>query len=586
MKLHALLSAELRWLARETRPFWKCYLGSFFCVTVAGLLSLIDPLVMKWLIDKVLPKRDLHLLGLAVALIFVAFQARAILTTAGTYLNFRVYQRFSLKLRNRILKHLYLLSADYHETTPTGAKVFLVNDTIQEIGTLGMDFVPIVLRTCISGLCTLGVMFALNVRLTLVILPIVPTFVFVNRLLRRRLHSCSETVQTERASMASVLYENVSSVLQSQLLRCGNRQLRQAHRAFARTVRAEHMRRWAEMRYTLILSGITVAAIMLVLGFGGLQVIRHMLSLGSLVAFYAYLMRLFEPLSTAVEMSSRLQRIGASIRRITAALKLTPSIKDSPLCRPLPQYPAGLIELRSASFSYRPGVRVIEELSLQIKGGERVAVVGPNGAGKSTLAKLIARVYDVESGSVCIAHRDVREIALSSLRTHVCYLPQHPVLFDCSLEENLLLGNPSAQIDELQRVGEIAELSQVIDRLPRGWQQPVGPGGYLLSGGERQRVALARILLQHPRILVLDEATSALDSYCERVVLGRLNRLLPDTSIVLITQGLSAITWVDRILVMENGRIVEAGTHTEVYRRHGLYTSLYDCQSAPTQSIT
>jgi ABC-type bacteriocin/lantibiotic exporter with double-glycine peptidase domain len=575
----AAVSRELRWLAREMRPFWKWHLASVASIASAGLLALVDPLIMRWLIDWVFPARDVTALALAVGFMFAAFQGRVLLATLGGYCNFMAGQKFSIKLRTRVLDHLGNLSADYHEAAPVGQKVFLVCDTIQEIATLSTDFFPSILRTLVLGLCTLGAMFALNTRLAAIIVCLLPLFAMVNRRLRKNLRSTSEYVQNERASMASVLNENISSVLQAQLLQCGKRQLLQVHRALARTVRAELQRKGSEMRYTVYCSGMTCLSIVLALGYGGHLVLAGALSIGSLVAFYAYLMRLFDPLYTAVEMNSRLQRVGPSIRKIMDLFEMEPTIRDCPQSSPLAQCSSSL-ELRAVTFGYNPAAPLVDRLNLRIAPGERLALVGPNGAGKSTIARLIARVRDPQHGRVVIQNRDLRDITLASLRSHLAYLPQHPLLFDCSLEQNLRLASPCASKEDLDHAADLAELSRVVAKLPFGWRQPLGPGGNLLSGGERQRVAIARTLLQKPRILVLDEATSALDASAERVILERLNRLLPDTTIILITHRLSAITWVDRIVVLEGGRIVESGSHSEIYHGGGTYSHLYDNQTS------
>jgi ABC-type multidrug transport system fused ATPase/permease subunit len=228
---------------------------------------------------------------------------------------------------------------------------------------------------------------------------------------------------------------------------------------------------------------------------------------------------------------------------------------------------------------------VLEGLDLKLEPGEKVALVGISGSGKSTIAKLIARLYDVNQGAVYIDGIDVRKLRLDSLRTEICYLMQDAVLFDRTLKENLLLGKPSATTDELHRAIEIADLEELFHRLPKGWDTPSGPRGNALSGGERQRVALARAALQHPSLLLLDESTSALDAPSERRVFRRLAQHFPNQTIMFISHRISAIKWVDRIVVLNQGVIEDQGTHEQLLRRSGLYSCLHSAvaQAAPTQ---
>ena len=573
-------SPELRWLARETRPYLKWQIGSLVFITLGSLLSLLDPLVMKWLIDDILPHHNRRGLLAAIGLIFLAYQGRALLSSLGGYLNFIASQRFVLDLRMRLLGHLSSLSADYHETTPIGARLYLVRDTIQEIALLGGDMLPAALRTLVMASCVLATMCFLNTRLTAIVVPLIPVFLFLNRRLRRNLRMRSDKAQVQQTTVSTILQEQLASMVQTQLLSCERRQARRVFRHLVGGLRAEYGRKRAEIRYSVFSGSVVVFGMMAILGYGGFQTIAGTLSIGSLVAFYGYLIRLFEPLYMAVEMGSRFQRVGASIRVLIAAFGAVPAVLDVPGAKSMPSPFRGEVGLRRVSFGYRPGTPLVRGLDLEVRSRERVALVGPNGAGKSTIAKLMARLYDTESGSVRLDGRDIRELRLASVRFHLAYLPQNPILFDCSLEENLRLAKPNATSVDLRIAADIAGLSEIVARLPDGWTEILGPGGSRLSGGERQRVALARTVLQSPRVLVLDEATSALDTSAERTVLERLDSFLPDTTLVFITHRLSAISWVDRIIVLDGGQIVECGRHPDLYAQGGLYTALYDNQNA------
>jgi len=261
---------------------------------------------------------------------------------------------------------------------------------------------------------------------------------------------------------------------------------------------------------------------------------------------------------------------------------MTPSVTEKPAALRLPSPSRGYVEMRAVSFSYSDRQPVLQGFDLKLEAGIKVGLVGVSGSGKSTVAKLMARLYDVDSGAVYIDGIDIRELRLGCLRTKVCYVMQDAVLFDRTLKENVLLGNPSATMKDLYRAIEIADLEELLHRLPKVWDSPIGPRGNALSGGERQRLALARAVLQKPSLLLLDESTSALDVPSEQKVFGNLIQHFPNQTIVFISHRISALKWVDRLVVLNRGTVEEQGTHDELIRTGGLYASLH---SAPANLV-
>ena len=573
--------SSLRWLLSRTRPYWKWHFASIVLLSLASVLSLADPLVIRWLIDTALPAKRTAWLALGVGTIFLSFHGRAVLSSAGSFCTFHANQRAILRLRVELATHLSRLSADYQESTPVGAKVYVIRDAVEELMLLGADIMPTLMRTVLLGVSVLATMFVLNARLTLVILPAIPIFLFTIRRLRGQLQGASELVQGHASKASSRLQEHMSALVQIQLLLRERLQVRKSYREWANVIRSEYQRKKAETRYVIAANSIIAVGIAAILGYGGLQVISGFLTIGSLVAFYAYVTRLFEPLYTAIELNSRLARVRASIRRIRGVLELTPSVRDLPGATVLRLKSRGLgVRVEAASFAYYPGRNLVDGVDLEIPAGARLALVGPSGSGKSTVAKLIARLYDPHSGIILLDGIDVRNIRLHSVRAAVNYLPQHAILFDANLRDNVRLGNPFASWQQLCDAADVAGLTTVIERLPAGWSESLGPGGECLSGGERQRVAIARAILQKPRLLILDESTGQLDSPTERAVLEGLDAALSQTTLIVISHRLSAISWVDQIVVMKDGSISEIGTHTQLYRSGGLYTRMYDFQTA------
>jgi ABC-type bacteriocin/lantibiotic exporter with double-glycine peptidase domain len=564
MRMSSWIPPEMRWLSRQVRPFLRWHIASFFCISLGSLLALLSPLILKWLIDKILPSRQIGLLFGAVALIFLCHQGRAVLSSVGAYLTIVAAQRLALNLRLTLLRHLDTLSADYQESTPVGSSMYPLKEPIDEISFLGSDLLPAIVRTAMATGLTLGTMLVLNGRMTLAILPLIPIFVATRKHFRRRLERDSDTVQHDQLAWATFLQEHLSSIIAIQLLRKERRQERTALRLLGTSIRSL-VRLFRTGVWLTFYTSLTIACAMsAIVGYGGWNVLTGTLTIGSLVAFYTYLTQLFEPLSGAAEIYLRAQKTFASIRRVQAVLALVPTILNASTATKFPNSRSWTIDLADVYFAYPRDRGLLSIPRLEIRAGEIVAIVGENGAGKSTLAKLLARIYDVNSGSISVAGQDIRHIEIDSLREHVSYAPPYPILFDATLASNLRLGNVGASDAELWDVIEQVGLAAWVGSLHEGLNHRVGPGGSHLSGGQRQRVGIGRSILQRPQILILDEATSSLDASSEQQLLRNLRWVLAGTTIVVISHRLSALFCVGRVIVLEAGRVIEDGAPTAV----------------------
>jgi ATP-binding cassette, subfamily B, bacterial len=554
--LSNLVPVELRWLTTALRPVWALHIASFFAFTLGSALGLLGPLVLRWVIDRVLPDRDAWLLISAVTLLFLSYEGRVVFSSLGNSLTVAASQRVVLALRLEMLRHLDSLSADYHEATPTGEKLYPLREPVEEIAYLGSDVFPGILRTLLSTALTLFAMGVLSARLTLVVLPLVPAFLLTRHHFRQRLGRDADALQDKRREVSSFLEEHAPSVVQIQSLQQETRRERQAYRLFANAARSQLRLARTGAFFSIFTNLAVVLAMSAIIGYGGLRVLRGDLTTGSLVAFYSYLAQLFEPLSGAMEMYARAQRTFSSIRQVRMALALRPTVRESPYAVQLPSGAASDLEFHALHFAYPSQKELLRIPHLLISAGECVALVGENGAGKSTLAKLAARLYDPGSGSVSYGGVDLRVIRLKEFRSVAAYLPATPVLFDDTLAANLRLGRPQATDEELAQVLYAVDLTDFVDRLPLLYQQPLGPGGSRLSSGQRQRVALARTLLKRPRILILDEATSSMDAAVEQVVLDRTRLFLPSSTVLLLSHRLSTVRWAERVIVLEAGKII------------------------------
>jgi ABC-type multidrug transport system fused ATPase/permease subunit len=548
---------ELRWLLRRIRPLLPLHLSSFLCITAGSLLGLLTPLVLKWLIDQVIPHRNSVLLLLAMAMIFVGSQGKTAVTSLGSYLMLTAALRMSLSLRMELLRHLDSLSADYYDKTSLGTVVYPLREPIEEIAYFGSDLVPAILRTLLTTAFTVTTMLTLSPRLTLLVLPFVPVFLLTRQHFRAQLATDSDAAQRDRVTWSNFVEEHLDAAISIQLLGQQKRQERKAFRLLAWSARSQEKLFRTGVWFTAYTSLAVVLAMSAVIGYGGWRVVARTLSLGSLVAFYSFVTQLFDPLSGAADLYSRAQKTFASVRQLQSVLTLQASVIDAPgVCLTAPEGPAE-IEFAGVEFGYERQERMLRIPSLQIAAGEKLAITGENGAGKSTLVKLIARIYDVNCGSVRIGGGDVRNLRLDGLRRHVCYVPREPALFDGTVAFNLRFVKPTVSSQELEAVIEHAGLCELVRSLPQGLDQKIGPGACQLSGGERQRLAIARALLQRPQILILNEATSCVDPHSEEVILRNVCRYLSASTVVVVSHRHSTLSFFGRRIVMSCGEIVD-----------------------------
>jgi len=550
-------SAEIRWLISCLRPVLRLHLGSYVCVLLASALTLIDPLIVRLLIDDVIPNRRINWLPLIAAAFFITYLGRLGFESLGSLLNFRALQKMTFRLRLSLLRHLQRLSAEYHDNRPVGDTLHRLQVDVDQIGSLSGEMIPSALRMVTVFTLVMTIMLLLNYRLALILLPLVPVFILVRRRFHHRLRHASDSVQEESGKLIGFLEEHLSSIVQVQLLNCEQREARRFARISGRAVRAQMQRRVTELFFSSVLYLIIVAGIAGVLSYGGYLVMTGSLTAGGLVAFYGYTLQLFIPLYAVVDIYSKIQRVGASVRRLREISDAKSILRESEDSSPLEFGTSTAIELQEVCFSYRADRPVLESVSLRVNPGERVALAGTSGNGKSTVAKLVARLYDARAGALLLGGTDIRDIKLKSLRSSVIFVPQDPVLFDLTLRENLLYGNSKASEEELGAVMSLVQLDALIKRLPKGLDESLGPRGHRLSGGERQRVALARALLQHPKVLLLDECTSALDELTEKQLLNALDEHLKDITTIIISHRPYPTYWANRVVYLNYGQIVE-----------------------------
>ncbi len=544
-------------------------------VMVEAALVNLGPFLVRIGIDDGIRPGDKSVLVVAA----LAFVAAVIISAAAGYARMaftgRLGERLMYELRIRVFSHFQRQSLDFFTKEKAGVLMTRMTSDIDALSTLFQEgLVQFVVQFTTLLAITVYLLF-LNVRLTIILLLLVIPVTVANTLWFRRAAQVGYLRVRDR--IADVLSDLQESLAGIRIIAATNRR---AHNVLRhRNVVNEHRRAnlfmaRAQSAYgsSSEAIGIAVQAVLLLLG--GRMVLRGELSIGELTAFVLFLTRFFAPVQTLVQLFNQYQQGGAAITKLRDLFDTEPSVMEAADAVALPPIEGG-IELRDVTFGYDPDVPVLHDINLRIAPGEVLAVVGPTGAGKSTVAKLITRFYDPGSGVVAIDGHDLRGVTLASLRRQLGVVPQEPFLFNASLRANIAFADPDADDAAIEAAVAEVGLSDLVAALPHGLDSPVHERGTSLSAGERQLLALARAFLAQPRVLVLDEATSNLDLASETVIEHALDVVLEGRTAIIIAHRLATAMRADRIAVVDDGRIIELGSHDELVAQGGHYAAMF-----------
>ncbi len=576
-------------------PYRRQIIGFLFAIVTAAVLGLVPPLLFKQIIDDAIPSGDRGKLSLFAGLAVAAAVADSVLSLVERWLSSRVGEGLIFDMRVRVFDHVQRLPVAFFTRAQTGALVSRLNNDVigaqrALTGTLGSVVSNVVVLTT-----TVAAMLALEWRLTLFAIALLPAFLLPARRVGRRLQDISREQMERNARMNSTMTERFG-VAGAMLVKLFGRHDDEETRFSddAAGVRDAGVKSAVLSRVFFAALGLVGAlGIAVVYWWGGLLVIDGSLSIGTLVAMAALVQRIYQPLTALTNARLDVMTAFVSFDRVFEVLDIRNPIEDRPGAVDLLDV-QGTIDLDDVWFTYptaddvslpslegavpdhdRSSGPVLRGVTAHIEPGQLVALVGPSGAGKTTLTSLLPRLYDVDSGAVRIDGRDLRDLTQSTLRQAIGVVSQDPHLFHDTIADNLRYARPDATDDELVRVCEAARIHHVIAGLPEGYRTVVGDRGYRLSGGEKQRLSIARMLLKDPAIVILDEATSHLDSENEAAVQAALAEALRGRTSIVIAHRLSTITSADQILVLDQGLLVERGTHTELLSAGGLYAELY-----------
>ncbi|BCA54746.1 Lipid A export ATP-binding/permease protein MsbA [Nitrospira sp. KM1] len=563
---------------RRFIPFLKPYLGR---MVLAGLLVMIVAAINLLLLrlaghvwDVITVHHDVEgmtrLIGWFLALVVV----QGVCSMGHSYLTAWVSQRIVADFRIHLFSHLQRLSVSFFTKRRTGELLSRLMNDVTVIQSITTDTPIDTAKQLVTLIGGIGFLLVMNWRLCLLILILLPLLVLVARLFGRRLKSLSTSIQDQTAALSTVIEEVISGIRIVKSFVQTDREQGRFSDHIEKALQLTMTRAGIMALFIPVISLLTFSAAAAVLWYGGAQVIDGTVSAGDLFAFVLFAGILIGPFSSAARVFAQLREAQGATQRVFEILDARSEVSDRPGATSVTTI-TGRLQLEQVGFHYDLRQPVLMDISFEAQPGECIAIVGPTGSGKSTLMNLLHRFYDPTQGVIRVDGRDLRDISLESWYRQVALVPQETVLFGGTILDNIRYGNQEASEKAVEEASRAAHAHDFITAFPDAYQTVVGEKGINLSGGQRQRIAIARAILKNSRVLLLDEATSALDSESERLVQEAFERLMTGKTTFVVAHRLTTIQRADRILVLNQGRIVETGTHGDLLGRKGLYHYLY-----------
>jgi len=559
-------------------PYKKALYVGAFCLIIASLTNLAVPLYIKKLVDVVMVEKNMALMNNLTISIAGLFLLQLIFSTAHNYLFDLTEKRAITDFRIKLFKHLHTLSLSFFVKRRTGEIVSRMTNDITTIENIVTDLPATLLQQSIRLFGGIIIITYMNWKLTCLILVLAPVLVLFARTFGRKLKKLSTEIQDKLAVSTTVLEENISCI---QVVKSFVRSKLENERfgnAVEDSFQSAKKRVIISSFFGPSIGFIAFSTSLILLWYGGREVILGEISPGELIAFILYATIIAGPMGSFARLYARMQEgVGAS-KRVFEILAMEGEVRDLPDAKPLPRI-EGKVELDDVHFHYRDDQEVIQGISFTVEPGQTIALVGPSGAGKSTLVQLLHRFYDPIKGEIRIDGIPLKSAQQSSYWQQIGIVPQETILFGGTIVENIEYAKPGVTKEEVIQAAKAANAHNFIMETPEGYETVVGEKGIRLSAGQRQRIAIARAILKNPRILILDEATSALDNESELLIQEALERLMQGRTSFIIAHRLSTIHNAERIIVMDKGKIIENGNHSQLMKEKGLYHKLYTLKS-------
>ena len=561
------------------RPHWKLFTLDMICAFIVAGINLIYPILSRRALTELLPKNAYQAFFAVVVVMVAMYVIRAALQYIITFWGHTFGVLVEADIRRDLFSHFEALSFDFYDRNRTGHLMSRLTTDLFDVTELAHHGPEDVFISGVTIIGALIVMFRIQWRLALVVAVILPIAVVVVFCLRRRMMRTSRQVKARQANINAAIESSLSGIRVAKAFANEEGEIEKFGEAndSYKTVKHEYYKVMATFFSSIefFLSVLSVA----VIGAGGLLIMKGRLNYVDLITFQLYVSAFTTPLRKIANFSETFTNGTAGFMRFLEIMRTEPTLQDAPGAVELKKA-KGEIELKDVHFAYKEDQEVLDGVSLTVHPGEKIGVVGSSGSGKSTLCQLVPRFYDVDSGSICLDGTDVRRITQHSLRSQIGIVQQDVFLFAASIRDNIRYGRPDATDEEVEQAARRAEIYDDIMAMPAGFDTWVGERGTLLSGGQKQRVAIARIFLKNPPVLILDEATSALDSVTEARIQRSFDELAKGRTSLIIAHRLSTIRNADRIVVVEEGKILEEGTHDELLAKGGEYARLYRVQNA------
>lgn len=572
-------------LLRLLLPYKTALIAGSVFLALASMTNLAVPLLIKDLVDVVMVKKDLSMLNNIAINIGLLFILQMICSTAHNYLFDLTEKRVITDFRKKIFEHLQTLSLSFFAKRRTGEIMSRMTNDVSTLESLITDVPATALQQSIRLFGGILIIIYMNWKLTFMILVLAPVMVIFAKTFGKRLKKLSTEIQDKLATSTTVLEENISNIqVVKSFVRSGLETERFSD-AVEDSFKSAKKRVIISSFFGPMIGFIAFTTSLILLWYGGREVITGGISPGELIAFILYATIIAGPMGSFARMYTRLQEgVGASTR-IFEILDTNEEVRDDAKGTPMPAI-TGKVEFDQVRFHYRKDREVLKEISFVAEPGQVIALVGPSGAGKSTLIQLLHRFYDPVAGEIRIDDNPLKEVSLHSYWSQIGFVPQETLMFGGAIKENIEYAKQGATEEEIIAAAKAANAHNFIMDCPEGYETIVGEKGIRLSAGQRQRIAIARTILKNPRLLILDEATSALDNESELLIQEALERLMQGRTTFVIAHRLSTIHNANQIIVMDKGEIVESGTHKELMDKKGLYHRLYTLKSLQIGDFT
>ena len=561
-------------------PYWKAQSLVLLCILAGAVLGLVPGYMTARIIDSAIPHRDLHELAVDVGAILATALVSMGFGVVQGYLNSLVGEGIMRDIRTRLVSHLHRMPLSFFTGTKTGEIMNRVSSDVDNIDNVVTGTLTTIITNVVMIATTLVAMFVWNWRLALISMIVVPFMILPLGPVGRRMYDIRKKTREQRDAIESITQETLS-ISGITLIKSFAREAYERSRFYDVGTRLMQLEIRLAMVGRWFLASVTAMVVVgpaIVWMGGGWLALQSAIDVGVIVAFIGYIQgRLYGPAAALVGVQVQIVSALAVFERIFDYLDMKTEEYDPPGATVLDEI-RGDIRFDDVTFGYDDTRRVLDDVSFHVEPGQIAAFVGRSGAGKSTITQLVPRFYDPQNGSVLIDGRDVRTVTLESLRRDIGIVTQETYLFHDTIANNLRYAKPDATAAELANAARAANIHEFINGLPDGYETVVGERGHKLSGGERQRLAIARVLLKNPRILVLDEATSSLDSHNEAAIQSALDEVMRGRTSLVIAHRLSTIVSADVIFVVDGGRIVESGSHHKLLARNGAYANLYRTQ--------